>query len=73
MFLKFASDCLFTSEMHTALHVAASNGHTQACQLLIEAEADVNATSVCAFIFDFFLLVLHCVVFLKFASDFLFQ
>jgi len=54
VFLKFASDFLFTSEMHTALHLAASNGHTQACQLLIEAEADVNATSMCAFIFEFF-------------------
>jgi hypothetical protein len=35
----------------TALHFAALNGHTAACQLLISAEADVNATDWCAFVF----------------------
>jgi hypothetical protein len=36
----------------TALHYAAVNGHTAACQLLISAEADVNATDLCAFMFE---------------------
>jgi hypothetical protein len=31
----------------TSLHLAAHNGHTAACQLLISAEADVNATDEC--------------------------
>ena len=33
----------------TALHHAAVRGHTATCQLLISAEADVNATDRCAF------------------------
>ena len=38
-----------SSVQSTALHVAALNGHTAACQLLISAEADVNAKNKCAF------------------------
>jgi hypothetical protein len=40
-----------SSEQRTALHDAAIYGHTAACQLLISAEADVNATDLCAFMF----------------------
>ena len=32
-----------SSDQRTALHHAARNGHTAACQLLIDAKADVNA------------------------------
>ena len=49
--LKFASDFLFSLQ-RTALHLAASNGHTQACQLLIHGKADLNAKSMCAFMFE---------------------
>ena len=44
--LKCASDNLCSSSQCTALHVAASvysSSHTRACQLLIDAKADVNA------------------------------
>jgi hypothetical protein len=40
---------LCSSAQRTALHFAALNGHTAACQLLISAEADVNAKTRCAF------------------------
>ena len=43
-----------SSDQQAALHLAADNGHTAACQLLISAEADVNATDECAFIFELF-------------------
>ena len=33
-----------SSDQRTALHLAAEYGHTAACQLLISAKADVNAT-----------------------------
>jgi ankyrin repeat protein len=44
----------FSSSQRTALHLAAENGHTAACQLLISAEADVNAKNKYAFIFELF-------------------
>jgi ankyrin repeat protein len=42
-----------SSGQRTALHLAAYNGHTAACQLLISAEAD-DATDECAFMFKIF-------------------
>jgi hypothetical protein len=51
VFLKFASD-FCSSWQNTALHGAAENGHTPACQLLIDAKADVNATDECAVMFE---------------------
>ena len=56
----------------TALHWAANNGHTAACQLLISAEADVNATDGCAFMLKicYWIFVVFC--FSIFSSDFLF-
>jgi ankyrin repeat protein len=63
-----------SSFQRTALHLAAEKGHTAACQLLISAESDVNATDWCAFMFkisatDF---VLHFVIQGCFFSDFMF-
>ncbi len=69
MFLKFASDFLLSSQC-TALHLAAENGHTAACQLLIACNADVTAKSECAFMFKFASDFVG-IVFLKSASDFL--
>jgi hypothetical protein len=43
-----------SSDQCTALHRAAYNGHTAACQLLISAEADMNAKEQCAFMFELF-------------------
>jgi ankyrin repeat protein len=34
------------------LHLAAMDGHTEACQLLIANKADVNATDECAIMFE---------------------
>ena len=53
--LKCASDNLCSSDQCTALHVAASvysSSHTRACELLIDAKADVNAIDRCAFMFE---------------------
>jgi hypothetical protein len=36
----------------TALHLGASYGHAAVCRLLIAAKADVNATDMCAFVFE---------------------
>ena len=49
-----------SSGQATALHPAAEEGHTQACQLLIDAKADVNATDECAFVFE--ICCIFCVV-----------
>jgi hypothetical protein len=38
----------------TPLHVAACGGHTQACQLLIEAEADLDARDQCVHLYSTF-------------------
>ena len=43
-----------------ALHLAAKKGDMEACQLLIDAKADVNATDECAFVFE--ICCLFCVV-----------
>ena len=64
---------IFCSSIHsTALHFAAEKGHTAACQLLISAEADVNARDGCAFMLKICCWI--CVVFWFpiFSSDFLF-
>jgi hypothetical protein len=60
-----------SSEQNTALHFAALHGQTAACQLLISAEADVNATDWCAFMFKkaCSIYVVLCFTF-TFASDF---
>jgi ankyrin repeat protein len=50
-FLRYFLLIFFSSSQRTALHNAADKGHTAACQLLISAEADVNATGWCAFMF----------------------
>jgi hypothetical protein len=42
-----------SSGQYTALYLAAYNGRTTACQLLIASNADVNATDRCAFTFKF--------------------
>ncbi len=39
-----------SSDQHTALHLAARNGHTAVCELLIAGKTDVNAKSRCSFI-----------------------
>ncbi len=59
-----------SSHQRTALHWAARNGHTAACQLLISAETDVNATDRCAFMFKicYWIFVVFC--FPTFSSDF---
>ncbi len=41
-----------SSNQGVALHVAAAGDHVEACKLLIDANADVNATDGCAFIFQ---------------------
>ncbi len=41
-----------SSNQVMALHVAAAGDHVEACKLLIDAKADVNATDRCAFIFQ---------------------
>jgi ankyrin repeat protein len=41
-----------SSDQRTALHHAAGFGRTAACQLLIDAKADVNARDKCAFMFE---------------------
>jgi hypothetical protein len=46
---RYFHPIFFSSDQCTALHLAARNGHTAACQLLISAEADVNAADRCAF------------------------
>ncbi len=63
---------LCSSGQCTALHVAAYDGHTAACQLLISAEADVNATDECAFMFKIFYWTFVVFCFWIFSSDFLF-
>jgi hypothetical protein len=50
-----------SSRQDTALHFAARNGHTAACQLLMSAKADVNANNRHSDIFELFHL--FCVVF----------
>ncbi len=60
-----------SSGQDTALHLAAWNGHTAACQLLISAEADVNATDMCAFMFKICCWIFVVFCFLIFFSDFL--
>jgi hypothetical protein len=61
--LKFVADfvlcCVWnwylifcSSNRQTALHAAVHNAHTQVCQLLIEAKADVNNRNMCAFVFE---------------------
>ena len=62
---------LCSREQNTALHFAAMNGHTAACQLLISAEADVNATDLCAFMLKicYWIFVVFC--FSIFSYDFL--
>ncbi len=50
-FVRYCHLILRSSDHRTALHLAAENGHTAACQLLISAEADVNAKNRCAFMF----------------------
>jgi hypothetical protein len=56
----------------TALHFAAEQGHTAACQLLIAAKADVNATDQYAFVFKicYWIFVAFCFSFVS--SDFSF-
>ncbi len=65
--LIFCTSCY----QSTALHKASYNGHTAACQLLISAEADVNATDKCAFMLKicYWIFVVFCFSF-TFASDF---
>ena len=74
--MKFASDQLTTcsSAQFTALHRAACESRTEACQLLkvcqllIAAKADVKAHDGCAYVQNL-LLIVCCIVFLKFGSD----
>ena len=56
----------------TALHLAACNGLTAACQLLIAGKADVNATDRCAFMFKICCWIFVVFCFSIFSSDFLF-
>jgi hypothetical protein len=64
----FSSDQRCSVGHRTSLHLAARHGHTAACQLLISAAADVNATDLCAFMFK----ICYLFFFLIFSSDFLF-
>ena len=60
-----------SSRQRTALHEVHFNGHTAACQLLISAAADVNATDRCAFMFKIRFRTFVVFWFLIFSSDFL--
>ncbi len=66
---------LYSSDQSTALHEAAYNGHLAVCELLIASKADVKAISRCAlkniYILNL-LLILCCMLFFYFASNFLF-
>jgi hypothetical protein len=58
----------------TSLHCAARDGRLEACQLLIDAKADLDAKTMCAFMFECcigLLIMFCCIVFLKFVSDFM--
>ena len=51
------------SALQTALHLAAYNGHTAVCDMLIAGRADVNAKDRCAFMFN---LCYWCCVVVRF-------
>ncbi len=63
---------LCSSDQYTALHRAACYGHPAVCDLLIAGKADVDAKDRCAYFILNLLLILCCILFLSFASNFLF-
>ena len=64
--------CCSCRHLDAALHWAAKNGQTAACQLLIASKADVDVTDWCAHLFLKLVADFVLYLFLKFASDFLF-
>ena len=61
-----------SSDQSTALHEIALNGQPAVCELLIASKADVDAKNRCAYLYVELLLILCCVLFINFASNFLF-